>query len=358
MKDKIVTMEDAQGFLAEYTAKYGKTDPGLMRPYIGKDGNAYVIVHKGGKRDDPKNYHSVPVQNAALRYDEWRTLDEAVVMVAEERLVGFDDLREFGLVRPLANAMGTTVLTWEEMSDAMTAHVSIDPVRRGQDDVVDFQAAHIPIPIVHSDFTLGERLLTESRNRGSGLDTLNAERATRKVTEVLEDMLFGSTATLVYGGGTIQSYISHPDINNVSLVIDWDGSNITPALIRADVLAMKQSAIDAKYYGPYVLYIPVAYETVLDEDYDVSGQSLKTIRQRILDIEKIQKIVIVDRLPANNVLLVTMNRNVVDLIDGMPIQNVQWNTEGGFIHNFKVMTIQVPRVKSDYNNNSGIVLLS
>jgi hypothetical protein len=63
-------------------------------------------------------------------------------------------------------------------------------------------------------------------------------------------------------------------------------------------------------------------------------------------------------LPADTVLLVQMTSDVVDLVDGMPIQTVQWDTEGGFIHNYKVMTIQVPRVKSDYNNRSGIVKLS
>lgn len=354
MNEKVI---EAKDFLIK---NQGRMNAGNMRPYIGKDGLAYVLTHNGGDKNNIKNYSKkeVPITNATLRFDEWRTLDEAVVEVARQRLVGFGDLRDNGLVKPLANAMGTTVLTSEEQSDGMEANVAIDPVNRTKNDTIDFNTVHTPIPITFSDFQLSERILQESRNRGSGLDTINAEAAARKVSEKLEDMLFGSTSLLTYGGGTIYTYVTHPDVNDVSLAVDWDASAITPALIRADVLAMKQANIDAKYYGPYILYIPVAYETVLDEDYDVSGKSLKTIRERILDINNINKVVVVDRLPANTCILVTMNRNVVDLIDGMPVQNVQWDSEGGMIHHYKVMTIQVPRVKSDYNNASGIALLA
>ncbi len=121
---------------------------------------------------------------------------------------------------------------------------------------------------------------------------------------------------------------------------------------------MIQAAINDRYYGPYILYIPTPYETVMNDDYDVSGQSLKTIRQRIEELDKIQKVQIVDRLAADTVVLVTMQNDVVDLIDGLPFQNVQWSTEGGFVHHYKVMTIQVPRIKSDYNNRSGVVVMS
>lgn len=346
------TLQEAQAFLNN------RGGVSRMRPFIGEDGGAYVLNHTGGDPNNPKNYSAVPVNNATLRYDEWRTLDEAVIRVAEQRLIGFQDLRRNGLVRPLANPMATTVLTWEEMSDAGEANISIDPQKRGANDAVDFTTSHIPIPVIYSDYTLSDRVLQESRVRGNGLDAINAERAARKVAEKLEDMLFGSTASLTYGGGTIHSYISHPDNNDIALGKAWDESSKTPAEIKQDVLDMIAAAIADKYYGPYMLYVPTAYETVLDDDYSISGASMKTIRQRIMDINSIQGIQVVDRLAANTVLLVTMNKDVVDLVDGMGFKNVAWDSEGGFVHNYKVMTIQVPRVKSDYENKSGIVVLS
>ncbi len=337
-----------------------RSNPLAMRPYIDDDGEGYIDHFLGGE-DIIQNYKQVPVNNAALRYDEWRTLDDVVIKVAEQRLVGFDDLRSAGLVYNLNNAMGTTVLTWEEMSNAMEAFVSIDPVRRGDNDVVDFATKHIPIPIVHADYQLSERLLQESRSRGDSLNVSNAERAARKVAEQLEDMLFGATATIVYGGGTIHSYISHPDVNDVafdSAGVYWDLAAATGALILADVIAMKQALIADKHFGPYAMYIPTIYETKMDQDYDVSGASLMTIRERILKIDGVNSLKVVDRMPDDNVLMVQLTSDVVDLIDGMPMQNVQWDSEGGFVHHYKVMTIQVPRVKSDYNNTSGICLLS
>lgn len=354
MKRKQHKLADVRSFFANRAG-----DANHMRPFLGKDGNPYILVHTGGDRNDPKNYRPQLVNNATLRYDEWRTLDLAVTRIAEQRLVGFEDLRRNNLVMPLGNAMGTTVLTWQDMSDAMEAIVSMDPVRKGKNDRVQFSTNHIPIPVVHDDYTISERVLIESRNRGNGLDTLQAERAARKVSEKLEDMLFGSSSTLTYGGGTIYSYLSHPDINTVNLAANWDATDDMAEAILADVLAMKQALINDHYFGPYMIYIPTAYETVLDDDYKTTSAGMsQTIRQRILQISNIQGITVVDRLAANTVLMVCMQKDVVDLIDGMPIQNVQWDSEGGFVHNYKVMAIQVPRIKSDYDGRSGIVVLS
>jgi len=148
-----------------------------------------------------------------------------------------------------------------------------------------------------------------------------------------------------FGGGVIYSYLNHPSRNEVTITA-WDDSAKTARGIVDDVLAMKQAAIDAKHYGPYKVYIPTAYETVLDEDYEDTGTTStnKTIRQKV-----------VDTLTANNVVLVQMTQDVVRLVRGMPIQNVEWSVEGKFINKYKVMTIQVPQVRADQEGNSGVV---
>ncbi len=135
---------------------------------------------------------------------------------------------------------------------------------------------------------------------------------------------------------------------------NWDASAVTAANVVADVLAMKQDAIDAYHFGPYVLYIPTAYETILDEDYDTTTPGT-TIRERILKISGIDSVKVIDTLPANNVLLVQMTSDVVRLVRGMGLQNVQWSQEGNMITKYKVMTIQVPQVRSDQEGNSGVV---
>jgi uncharacterized linocin/CFP29 family protein len=339
----------------------GRMNAGKLRPFLAKDSQgriaAYTSVFKGGDPKDPKNYTVQPVNNATLRRDEWKQLDEAVLRVQRERLTGFDDLRNAGLVYNLNNGMGTTVLEHHKISDAMSAELSMDGKKRGQNDRPDYSTEYLPIPIVHVDYEINMRALEASRSLGNPLDTSSAESAVRRVREKLDDMLFTNTK-YKFDGGIIYSYLNHPDRNQVTLSTAWDDSAATPASILEDVRNMKKQSIAAKHYGPWVIYIPTDYETVLDEDYDTSGTSTQTIRDRILKISGIQDIKVADRMTADNVVMVQMTSNVVRIVDGMPITNVEWKSEGQFVGNYKVMTIQVPQIRSDYNGNTGLVHLA
>jgi len=354
----------SQGEVAAHIMSQGKLDPGQLRPFIGKDGRSYMTVYKGqGDPSKPENYQSIQVNTTAtLRRDEWKTLDDAVVKISEQRLGGIQDLIDNGLTYTLGNAMGTTVLEWHDVSNAMEASLTMDGVTRSTGDRPVFQHNYLPIPIVHVDYEINARVLAASRSLGNSLDVTSAERAARKVNEKLEDMLFTDT-TYAFGAtdsrtrNSIYSYLNHPDRNTVTLSTDWDASAKTPAQILSDVLSLKQASINAYHYGPWMLYIPTAYETVLDEDYDVTTPGT-TIRERILKIAGIKGVKIVDKLTANNVLLVQMTSDVVRLVRGMGIQNVEWQTEGKFITKYKVMTIQIPQIRSDQDGNSGIIHLS
>ena len=352
-----------KGDVAGYLAANGRFDPNVLRPFIGKDGKTYVSVYKGGDPSDVKSYIVSPIQtNATLRRDEWKTLDAAIVKVAEQRLGGVQDLISKGLTYNLTNAMGTTVLEWHDVSDAMEADITMDGVTRSTGDRPKFQHNYLPIPIIHVDYEINARVLAASRSLGNPLDTTSAERAARKVNEKLESMLFTDISysfgeTDARGRNTIYSYINHPDRATVSLSQNWDASGKTGAEIIADVVAMKQASINNRHYGPWMLYIPTAYETVLDEDYNATTPGT-TIRERILKISGIQGIKVVDLLTANNVLLVQMTSDVVRLVNGLGLTNVEWQTEGKFITKYKVLAIQVPQIRSDQNGKTGIVHLA
>lgn len=330
-----------------------------LRPYINDHGEPEVLVHTGGDPNDLSNYQRQLVNNATLRYDEWRRLDDVVLQLSRKKIVGFDDLRAKGLVYNLENAMGTTVLTWEKMSDAMEAVLSIDPVRKGNGDLPDHTSVHLPIPVSHADFFLSERKLMESRNRGNALDTIGAALATRKVMEQQESMLFGTTNPLSYGGGKIYTYLTHPDVNEnlyTSAGEHWDEASVTGEDILIDVQDLIQDLINNNKVGPFFMYIPRNYQIKLGSDF--KAESDKTIRQRLLELEELEAIKVAPYLPDDVVVLVDMNVDTVDLVDGMPMQTVQWGTEGGFVHNFKVMAIAVPRIKSDYDGQCGIATLT
>ncbi len=333
----------------------GRLDPGALRPYIGKDGRAYIAVFTGGDPKKPENYKAQMVTHGTLRRDEWKQLDEAVLQIAETRLNGVSDLISRGLTYNLGNAMGTTVLEYHDISDALEADLTMDGVTRSKGDRQDFGTKYLPIPIIHVDYEINARVLAASRNMGNPLDTTMAERAARKVSEKLESMLFTNT-NYAFGGGTIYSYVNYPHRNKINLVKDW-ATTATGAEIVEYVRQMKQESIDNLHYGPWVLYVPTGYETKLDMDYDTTTPGI-TIRERILKIAGITDIKVIDTLTAANVLLVQMTPDVVRLVRGMGIQNVEWGTEGNFITKYKVLTIQVPQIRSDYNNKCGIVHLA
>lgn len=344
----------SQGDVASALQRNGRLDPAMLRPYVGNDGSSYITICKAGADPmDPASYEAIRVNTGAtLRREEWNLLDTAVINVARHRLGGIADLEANGLVYNLGNAMGTTVLEYHDVSDAFEAELTMDGVTRSMGDRINYGAKYLPIPIIHVDYEINARVLAASRSLGNALDTTQAEVAARKVLEKLEKMLF-TDETYAFGGGTIYSYVNRPGRNPVTLGTAWDASGVTGANIIAKVLEMKQASINAYHYGPWMLYIPTAYETVLDSDYDATTPGT-TIRERIMKIEGIKGIKVIDTLAANNVLLVQMTPDVVRLVKGMAIQNVEWNTEGRFINKYKVMTIQVPQVRADYNGRCGV----
>jgi uncharacterized linocin/CFP29 family protein len=358
----IISNGKAIGEVANFLATRGRLDIGAMRPFIGRDGRAYVSVYSGGDPTKPESYRTIQTNAATLRRDEWKQLDDAVLMAVQSRLTGIQDLIDNGLVFNLGNPMGTTMLEWHDVSDAMEADITMDGVARSKGDRPVYQTNYLPIPIVHVDYEINLRVLEASRRLGNPMDTVSAERAARKVAEKLEGLLFTNTE---YHFGekddrlrnAIYSYLSHPDNNDVTMDLEWDDSSASGSTVIDDVLAMKQALIDKGFYNSYMVYVPTAYETVLDMDYNVDAPG-KTIRQRILDIGGIRDVKVADKLPANTVVMVQMTTDVVRLVNGLAIQNVEWETEGRFITKHKVLAIQVPQIRSDSNGNCGVAVLA
>jgi uncharacterized linocin/CFP29 family protein len=360
----------AIGDVASKLQSNGQMNIGAMRPfYDEKTRQCYITVYNGGRLEDKSSWQTMPYPrhllqvNATLRRDEWKQLDEALIADSRYRLGGVEDLRTNGLVYNLGNAMGTTVLEWHDISGDMEAVVTMDGVTRGTNNRPNFQHNYLPIPIIHVDYEINARDLAASRNLGNPLDTTQAEMASRAINEKLENMLF-TNLTFNFGekdsrnANTIYSYVNHPDRNTVHLSIPWDHSSITPKGILQDIQDMKAAATTAHKYGPYMLYIPTAYERVMDDDYDVAGTSLMTVRERIMKLGGIKGIKVVDTLATDNVLLVQMTKDVVRLVNGMGLQNVEWAVEGNTLFKFKTMAIQIPQIRSEQSGRSGIVHLA
>lgn len=329
----------------------GRFNLNSKRPWIGPDGLGRIASIVNGK-----TVALATNAPALLQYDEWKDIDRQVIEVATQRLTGIADLIDAGLTHTLGS-IGQTIALWERSSDMTPAQVSMDGMTRSEQDTVSFDTQQVPVPIVHKDFPINLRRLEASRRAGESVDVITSDLAARVVAEKSEDMLF-STSAVTVDGGTIYGYTSHPNRNTVALPLAWTNGGKTGLLILVDVQAMLAAARADNFYGPFTLYIPAAYEGVIDNDFSPGTSDNRTIRERIMQLSGIADIKVADRMPANNLVLVQMTREVVDMAIAQDITTVQWEVNGGMQQQFKVMCVWVPRVKSDYDGKSGIVHMS
>lgn len=287
--------------------------------------------------------------NDTLRKDEWKLYDTAVVQIAKARLIGVADLISRGLTFRLNNALGVTRIEWETDTDMTPADVSMSGIQRSQDDRVEYALTGIPVPIIHKDWTLNVRHLEASRKTGQPLDTTMAQKAGRVVAEKIEDILWNGYAGLG-SNNTIYGYTNAANRNTGSAT-NWITSTDGSAILST-VLAMIQKAYDDHMYGPFMLYVPINVMTILGNDFKTNSD--KSILQRLLEIDGIEGIKSTANL-SGSVLLVQMTADVIQMIDGIQPTTVQWESHGGFVLNFKVIAIMLPRVRNDSEGQSGIV---
>lgn len=292
--------------------------------------------------------------NAVLLEDEWVHFDRTVQQVARERLPVATDLIQRGLTMNLPNALGVMSIEWERVKgDLLDAEVTMSGLTEATKDRQEFETVSMPVPIFHKEFYYNLRHLQAARRNGRLPEVSHAEVATRKISELIEYTIFNG---LTIGGSSIYGLSNHPDRTTGSVTATW--LTATGAQIVGDVLSMiEEAAVNNNMEGPYTLYVSRQVSARLDEDYSTAYPNM-TIRQRIMDIEGIQRIIATSRLSGTNVLLVQTTSDVIQIIDGIQPTMVEWESHGGFQHNFKIFAIMLPRVRSDGFNQSGIVHFS
>jgi uncharacterized linocin/CFP29 family protein len=288
--------------------------------------------------------------NALLRREEWIWIDRTVIDIARANLAITSLLLGRGLRTPLPNPLGHTRIEWQTMTDMTNAEITMSGISPAQNDRLEFATVGMPVPIIHKDFNLNLRHLAASRNTGQPIDTLQAQVASRKVAEMIEAMIVNG-ATVLGSNNTIYGLTTAPNRNTGSVTATW--LTATGAQILADVLAMVGKAIADNMYGPYIILVPADVFVHLGDDFKANGDL--TILQRILEIPQIVAVQPTTYLTAPNVVMFQLSADVIEIIDGFAPTTVEWESHGGFVHNFKVMAIMLPRVRNDADVNSGIV---
>jgi uncharacterized linocin/CFP29 family protein len=291
-----------------------------------------------------------------LRSEEWKAFDSEIITGAQTKLRLVKELIAAGLTIALPNAMAKTVLEYDLVGDMDPATVSMDGMARSENDTLEWEMAGLPIPIVHKDFFINIRKLMSSRLTGQPLDTLQSNISGRKVGEEIERMT-------IQGGKSFQSLpiyglLTHPKRNTSGFGTggNWAQVAKTGDNILADVLT-GMSALQADGFdGPYWVYYSTDAQLHLLQDYKTTSD--KTIRDRVLDLKEIQKFEPLPQLPAGNVVMFQATKDVIAIVNGEDVQTVQWDVNGGFGVNFKAFAIQIPLVRCDADENSGVFHMS
>jgi len=296
--------------------------------------------------------------NSRLRKDEWKTLDERLVEIAQANLVLVDELRSRGLT--VNEDLATLIREWESTNEFDDADVDMSGETGASEDASTFTLNGTPLPIVHKSFHVKRRQLLASRRRGQGLDLSNQSKAARKVMEGLEDVLINGWDSTV-DGYTVYGLTNHPDRNTVT-GSDWnDFTNNDADTVRGDILDAVEANEDANYGPEGAGYLFAggrdAYQAL--RRWDTGTDQERGLLERLNEeLDMIQSWIRADYMADDEAVLFKPVPDVLELANASDIQNVEWESDSGWTMHMKVMASMTPIVKSDDDGNSGICHLT
>lgn len=295
--------------------------------------------------------------NSRLRKDEWISLDERLVPIAQDELNLVDALRARNLT--VDEDLATLIREFETTNDFGDADVDMSGESGASEDASTFTLNGVPLPIVHKSFHVKRRQLLASRRRGQGLDLANQGKAARSVMEGLEDLVLDGWGSTVQG---YQAYglRTHPDRNQPSGT-DWSAAGDPEGQARQDILAAVEAVENDNYDAGGTGYVFALNKTQwqelrrFDTGTDRERSAWERLREEFGDLLDFVK---VPRLPAGEAILFKPVSDVVELANASDIQNVEWESASGWTLHMKVMASMTPIVKSDDSNQSGIAHLT
>lgn len=300
-------------------------------------------------------------------------IDNAVVQVGMQRLTFVADILAAGLTYNLTDPLSVTQIEWNSINKVANAQRSMTPSARTENFMPGLLANRLPVYLTMSGFELDIRTLRMSQRLGLPLDTAGIQSSTRAVNEYIEDAAINGAQTLDGQDMKVAGYSSPGLLNAPNAEMD----NLTAAAwsnapVGATIFSQVQAGIaklrDNKKFGPYRMYTSTSVAAALDADYSTTKGD-NTIRQRLLrigaedsNVGVLQAIRSADMMPDGTgathvgakVAIVQMTNDVIDMVVGQQPTVIPWTSADGFTFHNLVMAIMIPRVRSDYNGDSGI----
>lgn len=321
---------------------------GQLVPRTNKDGS--LVLNAAGN-PVPLTQNFPTNAPATLRQTDWLQIDKAVTFAAKKRLRFWADLYGTNPFN-VPGGLGAVAVQHAVADGDASATISMDPIRKGERSRPLVDTALIPLPVIHSDGSFSAREIAATQNSGGmQLDITGLRLSARKVAETVEQLALGTASSYTYAGGTVYGLTNFPYRSTKSLAIPTGSNN---ALVVSQVGAMVQTLRDNLFFGPFVAYYSNSYAQWMDLDYSTAYPGI-TLGDRMRKINGISEWRNVDYLSGYQIIVVQMTEDVAEGMQAMGITTVQWEEQGGFEQCFKVLCIQVPRFRANYNGVTGIV---
>lgn len=326
--------------------KYAIT-PSLFQPYI-ENGKDFVNLYN--MRKDKWERVQIANGTASLRKDEWLLIDEMLTRLVQTELNIVGDLMAAGLQYTF-DGLSASSMYYESMSGMDAAEIHMRPTQHVREDSLDFKSQTVPLPFVSKDFPLDIRQLRQSRKLGNPLDIAGLEAATRSVL-VTTERIFAGSVTYQVAGAPLYGLNNFPDAYTKNNLSNWAAGATTPKTIVDEVIAMIEVMKHDGFNGPFWLLLPPNYSARMQEDYNTYAG--KTIQQRLLEIEDLQRVRVCRFFDNSKVVLLNASSETIRVLNGMSPTTFQWDVMAGLGTTFRVASIMVPQIKKDYTGKTGI----
>lgn len=307
----------------------------LMRPWAEKW--AAVIANRDAL-----------VTNSSLLKREWAILDQVIYEAPRLASTVVTDLAGLTTTTTLAEQMSQ----WRVSSERMRPSVSMDGRSRANQDRTDRTVQSVPLPIIRTDYEIGSRELLSSRTLGTPLDTTEAIEAMQSILEEEARIVLNGAAGIVVGGDGIAGYTTFA-ARDTNTAAGYGGGDFgTISNIRPTFRGMIAALAALFYRGPFNCYISNTQFHQMQARYsDGSGE---TALEAVLKLRQIASVEPDDLLADGVLLMVQLERNVVDRRVALSLTTREWQTPDEQSNMFAVMSAGVQRLKSDYRGNTGI----
>lgn len=323
-----------------------------IRDYRSAEGQKLVANSKRPEIQKLPNGREMVI-NSRLDHREWELFDTAVVEAARSLLVGVADLRMMKLVNSGVD-YGIQVVTQRVQSERRTADVGMDTRTRVNRDRTDRKPISIPVPVISTEYELGERELRASRNLGAPLDVTEARECGASIADTMEDMLFTYNGVM-FAGLPVYGYLNAPGAHTASASSLGGGDFAIADNAYNTVKGVLGAQSARRFRGDWMIYLnSVQYHECLTlrDNTDTTQLGLIKNLPGIVDVKES------DRVTAGSMVVVHMNPSTIEWIEALPVQNREWESGDMSTFNGKVLTVAVPWIKVDYRGYSGVSVIS